>query len=140
MTETNICFRIGAYTPATIPMERLAKYIASLAKLFGNDASVHLDHIEEGSTMPVLKVDVDAVSRVSARIVGLSQGEAANDAVAGYDELNALLRDDNATGELRQRQPGAHLSAVVLRFRGETFRVHSRSVPLPSPRPSTASW
>ncbi|QBY56449.1 hypothetical protein [Cupriavidus oxalaticus] len=111
-------FRIGAYTPATIPMERLAKYIASLAKLFGNDASVHLDHIEEGSTIPVLKVDVEAVSRVSARIVGLSRGEAANDAVAGYDELNTLLRDDNATGELRQRQRGAHVSALVLRFPG----------------------
>ncbi|MDR5757918.1 hypothetical protein [Caballeronia sp. LZ035] len=112
-------FRIGAFTPGTIPMERLAKYMTSLAKLFGNAASVHLDHIEEGSTMPVLKVDVEAVSRVSARIADLSRGEAANDARIGYDELNVLLRDDNATGELRQRFLGQESSAVVLRFPGK---------------------
>ncbi|MBC8638249.1 hypothetical protein IAG25_15615 [Caballeronia sp. EK] len=112
-------FRIGAFTPGTIPMERLAKYMTSLARLFGNDANVHLDHIEEGSTMPVLKVDVEAASKVSARIADLSRGEAANDARIGFDELNALLRDDNATGELRQRFLGQEMGAVVLRFPGK---------------------
>lgn len=112
-------FRIGAYTPATIPMERLAKYIAALARLLGNGANVHLDHLQEGSTMPVLKVDFEAAPKVSQRILGLSRGEAANDATASYDELNSLLRDDNATGELRHRHAGQQTTAVVLVFPGK---------------------
>ncbi|KVK91508.1 hypothetical protein WS91_25355 [Burkholderia sp. MSMB1498] len=112
-------FSIGAYSPATIPMERLAKYIAALAKLFGNSPNVHLDRLQEGSTIPVMNVDRQAARHVSERISKIDKREAANDVIASYDELNALLRDDNATGELRRRSAGADSISVVLRFPGK---------------------
>ena len=39
-------FEIDAFTPATIPMARLAEYVSDLAKMFGNNSSVHLGRIE----------------------------------------------------------------------------------------------
>jgi hypothetical protein len=40
-------FRIAGYTPETIPMERLAKYLAELAKLLGNEKDVHFLKIKK---------------------------------------------------------------------------------------------
>ena len=36
-----------SYTPQTIPLERLAAYIAGVARLLGESTNVHLDMIEE---------------------------------------------------------------------------------------------
>lgn len=43
-------FWIDAYTPATIPMERLAEYLTALAKMLGHGGSVHFNRLEKGST------------------------------------------------------------------------------------------
>jgi hypothetical protein len=41
--DTEYRFLIAdSYTPATIPMERLAAYIGALAQLLGEGANVHL--------------------------------------------------------------------------------------------------
>ena len=50
-------FEIDAFTPATVPMARLAEYVSDLATMFGNNSYVHLARIEEGSTAPVVLVD-----------------------------------------------------------------------------------
>jgi hypothetical protein len=47
-------FRIeDSYTPATLPMERLADYIAVLARLLGDQANVHFRGVEHGSAVLV---------------------------------------------------------------------------------------
>jgi hypothetical protein len=42
-----------SFTPQTLPMERLAEYIAGLAKLLGEQPNVHFRSIEAGSTVLV---------------------------------------------------------------------------------------
>jgi hypothetical protein len=50
-------FRINAYTPGTIPMDRLALYMREFARLLGEPASVHFDKLIEGSACIVAWID-----------------------------------------------------------------------------------
>ena len=53
-------FKIGAYSPATMPMARLARYLDNLATVLGEPSSVHLVSVEDGSTVPVVAVAREA--------------------------------------------------------------------------------
>ncbi len=61
-------FKIDAFSPTTIPMSRLAEYVSDLAKMFGNNNSVHLLKIEEGSTVPLVMVEWEAEPKVRDRM------------------------------------------------------------------------
>ena len=50
-------FKIEAFTPETMPMARLAKYLTELAAILGESKSVHLIRIESGSTALVHKIE-----------------------------------------------------------------------------------
>lgn len=110
---------LDAYTPKTIPMDRLAEYLAALAKLLGHQANVHFDRLETGSTVPVVRVEKEAAPKVAARLVQARNG-AANDAVAAFNDINRLLKSDNAIGELRHRD-GNRPKAVVIQFPGRNM-------------------
>ena len=97
-------------------MSRLAEYLAALAKLLGNQDSVHFNRLEEGSTCAVALVEPEAQPKVEMRIDGLRTGSAANDAKAAFKEINQLLRSDNAIGKLIHRHSGN--KAVVINFPG----------------------
>src|SRR5437870_4702198 len=56
--------KITAYSPDTMPMKRLAEYLADISWLFGEEAYVHLIAIEAGSTCPVLLIDDEAEPRI----------------------------------------------------------------------------
>lgn len=119
MDEDEYSFWLNAYTPATIPMERLAKYMAALAKMLGHEHSVHFNRLEAGSTVNVVSIEKEDAQKVFDRVGRLARGEAANDAVAAFDELNKLLRDDGATGKLSRKASGETSSAVILTFLGK---------------------
>ena len=57
-------FKINAYSPTTMPMVRLARYLDNLATVLGETNSVHLVSVEEGSTVPVLTVDWEAYPKL----------------------------------------------------------------------------
>lgn len=111
-------FWIDAYTPETIPMERLAKYLAALARMMGHVSSVHFDRLETGSTKSLMKVQREDAPKVFDRVELIAKRQAANDATAAFDELNSLLRDDSAIGKLSRKTPDSSNSAVVLTFLG----------------------
>lgn len=119
MDDDEYSFWLNAYTPETIPMERLAKYMTQLAKMLGHEHSVHFNRLERGSTVNVMRVEKEAAPKVFDRVEQVARGEAANDASAAFDELNRLLRDDNATGRLSRRTSNDPTSAVVLNFPGK---------------------
>ena len=48
---------LEGFTPATIPMTRLAEYMQQLGKLLGSEAAVHFVRVEDGSVAMVSKVD-----------------------------------------------------------------------------------
>lgn len=113
-------FWFDAYTPETIPMERLAKYMAALAKMIGHSSSVHFHRIASGSTVSVLNVKREDAPKVLRRLSLVGTDEAVAEADAGFDELNCLLRDDDAIGRLSRTAADDTVSAVVLQFPGST--------------------
>lgn len=103
----------GAYSPATLPMERLAEYMVALAKLLGEKSDVHFRSVEPGSAVLVATIDEPARPKVRDRTERVRDGVAPQDAIKAYEELDNLLRKDNAKGRL----VGA-AGAVIIPFPG----------------------
>jgi hypothetical protein len=93
-------FRIDAYTPDTLPMARLAEYMADLAILLGNVEKVHFVRLKKGSTVLVQTVEWEAAPKVAERIRAVKLSEAPPDAMKAYREIDQRLASDNAIGSL----------------------------------------
>jgi hypothetical protein len=93
-------FEIDAFSPTTIPMSRLAEYISDLAKMFGNNNSVHLLKIEQGSTVPVIMVEWEAEPKVRARFKAIKSHEAPDEAQQAAKDIDHRLLQDNAKAVL----------------------------------------
>jgi len=93
-------FEIDAFTPATIPMARLAEYVSDLAKMFGNNSYVHLARIEPGSTVPVVLVDWEAEPKVRERLKEIRTHEAPEEAQQAAKDVDRRLLQDNAKAAL----------------------------------------
>lgn len=111
--KTAYRFHIDAYTPETIPMARLADYMAELARLLGQAESVHFERVEPGSTVLVQTIDAPATPKVQERLTSVVQGEGAKDARKAFAKIDDLLAADNAVGTL---SGGAESN--VIRFPG----------------------
>lgn len=105
----------GSYTPATIPMARLAEYVTALGQLLGEKANVHFGGVAAGSVVLCAVVDAPAAPKVRARLVGLGDERGDGDARRAFTALDDMLRKDNATGRLAGQQAG-----VVIDFPGRT--------------------
>jgi hypothetical protein len=90
-------FRISAYTPTTMPLGRLADYLAELANILGQDQSVHLVELDEGSTVLVHKIDAEAIPKIRDRAFAVQNGSAPADAMKSYKQVNKMLRDDDGS-------------------------------------------
>ena len=102
-------FKINAYTPETMPMARLAEYMAELAAILGEEKSVHFLRIEAGSTSLVHKVEHEAIPKVEARALSVVRGEGPTEAKRSYRRVNKMLREDNAKAVLREGIRGAKI-------------------------------
>src|ERR1700722_17504157 len=111
MTEYN--FSIDAYSPDTLPMKRLAQYIQQLADLYGNHDQVHFARIEKGSAVLVAAVENTAVPKVRERIESAKTENGSPEILRAWDNINDLLRKDNAKASLREAG-----SAEILEFPG----------------------
>ena len=94
-------FVIDAYSPETLPMSRLAEYMADLARLFGTAQRVHFVRLEPGSTVLVQTVEPEAAADVRDRIDAVAQGRGPEDATRAFKALNRYLAADGATASLR---------------------------------------
>jgi hypothetical protein len=97
-----LSFKIGAYTPRTIPMGRLAEYMAELSKMIGQATAVHFVRLDEGSTQIIHVVESEAFPKVEARVESVRRGEAPIESLDAYRAINRMLRDDNASGDYRR--------------------------------------
>lgn len=93
-------FKIEAYTPDTIPMDRLAAYLYDLAIMLGERQSVHFSHLEAGSTLPVVKVEWEAIPKVRKRANDVRNNEGPEDARKAKASIERRLIADNASAEL----------------------------------------
>jgi hypothetical protein len=106
-------FRIDAWKPETLPMARLAEYLAKQAALFGNKDQVHFSKVRKGSAILEILVDDPAVPKVNERLRLAGTLDAPEDISRATLDINRMLRDDNATGTLRLKG-----GAKILEFPG----------------------
>lgn len=90
-----------SFTPATLPMARLAEYLADLATVLGEKERVHFVELRDGSTAVVHVVDHEAVPRVRERLHATSIGEADSEARNAHARIQQRLHQDNAWAVLR---------------------------------------
>lgn len=107
-------FRIDSFTPETLPMSRLAEYLAELAQLFGSDERVHFRKIQKGSAVLVSQVETVAVPKVRERLSRVDAASAADEVAEPFRRLDRMLAADNAVGKLRRG------TATILSFPGRT--------------------
>ncbi|MFZ1416574.1 MAG: hypothetical protein WAS73_18660 [Defluviicoccus sp.] len=101
------------FTPETLPMERLAEYVAEFANLLGEKENVHFHSIEPGSAVLLARIDVPAQRKVRDRLVALRDGRGPSDAQKAFAALDEMLRKDNATGTV-----SSETADVVIPFLG----------------------
>ncbi|MBK6742950.1 MAG: hypothetical protein IPG66_08225 [Hydrogenophilales bacterium] len=111
--NTTFDFRIDTWKPDTLPMARLAEYLARLAVLFGNKEHVHFMKVRKGSAIPEIVVDEPAVPKVKARLSLVNTPDVPEDISRANRDINRMLRDDNACGVLRLKA-----GANILEFPG----------------------
>ena len=104
MTEEYRLRIADSFTPATLPMGRLSDYIAQLAVLLGESAYVHFTGIEAGSAVLVAAIDQPAVPKVRERFLQVRNGDGPIEARKAFENINRLLKEDNATGTLTSVQ------------------------------------
>lgn len=85
-------------TPLTLPMARLAEYLADLAAIMGHEQSVHFITTEDGSAQSLMYVEADEEARVTSQIENVARGVGPRNANAAYKRLDARLREDKAIG------------------------------------------
>lgn len=107
-------FHIDAFTPDTLPMGRLAEYLAALAKMIGHLDHTHFMRVEPGSARLVHKVDPVDAPKVETRLNSVRLGSAPKDAMAARRLLDDLLANDNALGALSEAMSGR----VIVPFLG----------------------
>ncbi|MFY9260658.1 MAG: hypothetical protein WAO71_09145 [Gallionella sp.] len=93
-------FRIDAWKPETLPMERLAKYLAKLSTLFGHKEHVHFLKVRKGSAIPEIAVEHEAAPKVAARLRLVGTPDTIPELEQASLEVNRMLREDNASATL----------------------------------------
>lgn len=102
-------FKIDAFTPETLPMARLAEYMAEIATILGEPRSVHFVRLEGGSTTLVHRIEHEAVPKVVERTQRIRYGDGPRDGQTAYRKINRFLREDNASAVLRKGKSGARI-------------------------------
>ena len=90
-----------SFTPATLPMARLAEYLGDLATVLGEKEHVHFLELRHGSTAVAHVVDHEAVTRVRERLHAVRIGEADSEARNAHARIQQRLYHDNARAVLR---------------------------------------
>jgi len=106
-------FKIQDFTPHTLPMARLAEYLADFAALLGNEQAVHFRRVADGSAELISEVDEPEFAVVRRRAQDAAKGFGPPEAIRAYRSINAKLKQDSTTGQVE-----ADRGARILRFPG----------------------
>ena len=117
-------FVIDAFTPATLPMSRLALYLKEFSTLLGNEASVHFEGVGSGSAALKARSDPTASPKIATRLDEVVAGTATKAAMKAHANLDDLLAADNAIGHV------AHGAAKVIEFPGRRRAPSDKTGPI----------
>lgn len=104
-----LSFKIDAFQPDTIPMARLAEYMADLATMIGEKANVHFVQLEPGCVELVHDVEFEAYPKVEARVIEVEQGTGTVESLAAFRSINKRLAEDNTFASYRRVEGGGEL-------------------------------
>lgn len=128
-------FRIIGPKPDTIPMSRLATYMAELARLMGSQDAVHFSRIEDKSVSIVAFVSAEEVPLISPRIRSAASSDVNADAASPWRKLNEFLAEDGWTAEMPLPKsgeviafPGKSKSVAILRAVSQPTSVQGRLI------------
>ena len=99
-------------TPLTLPMAKLAEYLAAYASLLGYRENVHFIKVEGGSASPIALVEMERDSHVRERIKQAANGIGPNDALDAYKKLNTILTEDDGYGEVLERVDTREMTVI----------------------------
>ena len=108
---------IDSFTPETIPMARLADYMANFAELLGHREHVHFGRLKPGSLSVAARVDEIAQRKVDKRVDEVRYGGGPQPARKALTEIDDKLAEDNAVGRIVRG------SAKLIEFPGRTRHV-----------------
>ncbi|MGH7084527.1 MAG: hypothetical protein ACREFN_05995 [Acetobacteraceae bacterium] len=98
--DRRLIFYIDAYSPKTIPMAKLAEYMADFATSLGRENAVHFDGLDEGSTKLAARVKFEDVPKVTTRLHDIRRGNPPKDAAKVFAQIDDRLANDNAIGRI----------------------------------------
>jgi hypothetical protein len=105
---------IDVFSIDSLPMSRLAEYMAELARLLGEQERVHFARLEPGSAVLVSRIEEPALPKVGERLGKVRAGHGPKDAMQAYKALDTLLAKDNAVATLTTGD------AEIIAFPGRT--------------------
>jgi hypothetical protein len=118
---------IDSFTPETIPMARLADYMASFAELLGHREHVHFGELKPGSLKVGARVDEIARRKVDKRVDEVRYGGGPQPALKALRDLDDKLAEDNAVGRIVRGK------AKLIEFPGRTRHVEEKLGPVEQP-------
>jgi hypothetical protein len=107
--------KIDVFSVDSIPMSRLAEYMAELAVLLGERERVHFLRLEAGSAVLVTSVEPVAFPKVEERVSLIGHGNGPKDAMQAFKNIDNMLAKDGAVAVLIA--PG---EGTVIQFPGRT--------------------
>ncbi|MCJ2090995.1 hypothetical protein MKK67_00500 [Methylobacterium sp. J-072] len=116
--ERRLIFYIDAYSPETIPMAKLAEYMADFAALLGKDNAVHFAGLEKGSTKIAVRIEHEDLPKVTARLSDVRRGNPTKEMAKVFDQIDDRLANDNAVGRIYIDGPDE--AVALLAFPGRT--------------------
>ncbi|MFN0170630.1 MAG: hypothetical protein ACKV22_29765 [Bryobacteraceae bacterium] len=115
---------IDTFTPASIPMSRLAEYMADFAVLLGHEEHVHFAKLKPGSLTLAAHADQIAQHKVQRRLDEVRYGTGPQAAVEALRRIDDKLAADNSVGSIR------HGRTKIIEFPGCTRPVESTIGPI----------
>lgn len=116
--DKRLIFYIDAYSPDTIPMAKLAEYMADFAALLGRENAVHFAGLEKGSTKIKARIEFEDVPKVTTRLSDIRRGSPPPDAAKAFAQIDARLANDNAVGRIFVEGQEGIATAELLAFPG----------------------
>jgi hypothetical protein len=118
--DPKLKLHIDAYSPETIPMARLAEYLADLAALFGAQHRVFFEGLERGSLGIVSRVAREDAPKVAARLRDIGRGNHDSETAKLFARIDDRLACDNAVGSIVELDEHGNATAQILTFRGRS--------------------
>lgn len=91
---------IDVFSVESLPMARLAEYMADFTRLLGEPEYVHFARLEPGSAVLVSTIEEPAAPKVRDRLGKVREGHGPRDAIQAFSALDGLLAKDNAVATL----------------------------------------